>query len=86
MQAHPPHGCRDISGHLGRPQLAMILDDHIGGIWRLPASPRKKKNEKLVLGNAQVYSYNIGVAAQTSASARSAVYWAVECIYSPGTI
>ena len=32
-----------------------------------PYSLAKKKDEKLVLGNAQVYSYNTGVAAQTSA-------------------
>ena len=43
MQAHPPHGRRDISGHLGRPQLAMILDDHIGGI---SAAADKKAHKK----------------------------------------
>ena len=30
-----------------------------------------------------MYSYNIGVATHTSASARAAVYCAVWCIYSP---
>ena len=34
----------------------------------------KKKNEKLVLGNAQVYSYNIGVATHTSAVPGSVFY------------
>ena len=49
MQGQPPHGCKDIPEHMGRAQLAMMLGDDISGVQQLPASARRKKNEKLVL-------------------------------------
>ena len=40
---------------------------------------RRGKKKKFVLAHAQMYSYNIGVATHTSASATAAVYCAVWC-------